>query len=124
MIPALYAAVYPNGQLRPDNSPDTVMPTEYILRILKYAISPAHLTRAAKLQYRNTPPMHVDWMTIKNDEAEGRTPDEISTLYDQAMEHEDELEAEYHRVGPGPLAPTSRTVLSFPSLDATTHAIT
>ena len=103
-IGAIYAVIWPRERLLTDNDSDIVIPTDYILRLLSHSIPPTPGVEKTQ-PCRNKPPMHVAWMALEDyEQADGRTLDEITTLFDRAVELENSLESQYGRVKPMPLA--------------------
>ena len=100
---AVYATVWPRERLEANDASATVIPTDYILRLLSHAIPEAGETPKAK-PCRNSPPLGVAWMLLEAyEQADGRTLAEVNALFDRAVELENELESEYGPIEAMPL---------------------
>lgn len=102
-IGAVFAVIWPEERLRSGDDSDRVIPTGYVVRLLNHAIPQGAGTRKAE-PCRNTPPLDVAWFMIENyEQADGRTVDDMTALFDRAVELENSLESRFGPVEPLPL---------------------
>ena len=114
-IGAVYAVIWPRERLLTGQDSDRVIPADYVLRLLSHAIPQAPGTQKTE-PCRNQPRLDIAWMMLENyEQTDGRTLDEVTGLFDRAVELENSLESQYGRVEPMPLARPIKGAAGRPS---------